>query len=177
MFHKLHYYDGFYLDGGFWDFVSGKARMRRRGMSRALGEMMSYGPWHSERNLFLWNYEWCKSHHVTRAFRPSMVVRTASVLKTVFLEYVYLHWNRYICFCENDARCMAAEEPNNPIDRLACDLYCFVDAEKNNYARFYFDETGPELDGYAIELAVLFSMQLEKDEFGGKTAYTFKCAK
>ena len=126
MFHKLHYYDDFYLDGGFWDSVSGKARMRRRGMSRALGEMMSYGPWHSERSLFLWNYEWCKSRHVTGAFRP-LAFCNASVCKAVFLEYVYLHWDRLTCFCENDARCMAAEEPGNPIDRLACDLQalCF----------------------------------------------------
>ena len=173
MFRKLHYYDDFYLDDGFWNAIAGKGRMRRKGLTKAVGEMPLYGSWcFGDRNSFLHNYEWCRLNGIVKSFRYVIPVQKACIL-----EYVYAHWRSDVYFCEGDARCMAVEELSNPFDRLARDVYCFVDSSGADYARFFLNETDAECDGYAIEVATLFNFDMDRECFGGKTVYSFKCAK
>ena len=169
MFHKLHYYDEFYLDDEFWDSVAGKVRIRKRGLTKAVGEMPLYGQWCYDKELFLHDYDWCKSHGIVKAFLCDDFPYKASIL-----EQVYIRWSPVIALSVNDARCDAVEKPN-PFDELAERLICFFDSDVNYYARYYFDEINDECDGYAIEVATLFDFEMEKDEFGSKTTYTFKC--
>lgn len=172
MFRKLHYYDDFYLDDGFWNAIDGKGRIRRKGLTKAIGEMPLYGSWcFSDRDSFLRNYEWCRSHGIVSSFRPDVVC------KTCVLENVYSHWKSDVNFCVDDARCMAVEEQGNPFDRLAECVICHVDLDGNHYARFFLDETDAECDGYAIEVAMLFNFDMDRECIGGRTVYIFKCAK
>ena len=172
MFHKLHYYDDFYLNDDFWDFVFGKTRLRKKGLSKAIGEMLLYGLWlHGDsRDVFMWNYDWCKSNDIVMSWRYG-----SGIDKTCILPNVSTHWKNNVCFCEGDARIKLAEDLNNPFIRLAKDAYCFVDSSKNDYARFFFDEIDDQCDGYAIEVATLFDFEMSKEELGSKTTYTFKC--
>ena len=172
MFNKLHYYDDFYLDDGFWNAIAGKGRMRRKGLTKAIGEMPLYGSWcFGDRNSFLHNYEWCRSHGIVNSFVLN------APYKACVLENVYKHWNSWIDFCEDDARCKAVEEQGNPLDRLAKGVVCHKDSDGNHYARFFLNETDAECDGYAIEVATLFNFDMEMEDVGGKTVYSFKCAK
>lgn len=167
MFHKLHYYDDFYLDDDFWNCVEGRCRMRRNGFSKAIGEMDLYGPWWSDRNVFLHNYEWCRSHRIVKSFcwhEPN---------KACLLENVYVRWNAKISFCEHDRRCFVVEN-DNPFDRFAVRVNCFVDDEKNHYARYFFDEIDDSCDGFAIEVAVLFGFKMDMEQIGSKTVYSFR---
>jgi len=172
MFRKLHYYDDFYLDDGFWNSIAGKGRMRRKGLTKAIGEMPLYGSWRfDDRDSFLHNYEWCRSHGIVSSFRID------TVCKACVLERVYVHWRSDIYFFEGDTRCMAVEEQGNPFDRLAKCVICHKDLEGNHYARFFLNETDAECDGYAIEVAMLFDFDIDRECVGGKTVYSFKRAK
>ena len=172
MFNKLHYYDDFYLDDGFWDAIAGKGRMRKKGLTKAIGEMPLYGSWcFGDRNSFLHNYEWCRSHGIVSSFRLD------AIYKVCVLERVYTHWRSDVYLCEDDARCKAVEEQGNPFDRLAKCVICHKDLGGNHYARFFFDEIDGECDGYAIEVAELFGFEMDKDEFGSRVAYSFKSMK
>ena len=172
MFRKLHYYDDFYLDDGFWNAIATKGRMRRKGLTKAIGEMPLYGSWcFSDRDSFLHNYEWCKLHGIMSSFLPD------ATCKACVLERLYVHWKSNVDFCEDDVRCMAVEEQGNPFDRLAECVICHKDFDGNDYARFVLDETDAECDGYAIEVAMLFNFDMNMECIGGKTVYSFKCAK
>ena len=170
MFHKLHYYDDFYLDDHFWDSVAGKARIRKRGLTKAVGEMPFYGQWCYDKELFLHDYDWCRSHGIVSSFRLDAIYKMCGVF-----ERVYTHWRSDVYLCEDDARCKVVEEQGNPFDRLVKRVICHKDSDGNHYARFFLNETDAECDGYAIEVATLFDFAMEKDEFGSKTTYTFKC--
>lgn len=175
MFRKLHYYDDFYLDDGFWNAIAGKGRMRRKGLTKAVGEMPLYGLWRfGDMDSFLHNYEWCRSHGIVNSF----VLNASYPYKAGVLENVYVHWKSDVYFCEGDARrCRAVEEQGNPFDRLAKCVVCHKDLDDNDYARFYFDGIDDECDGYAIEVSELFGFEMSKEEFGSRIAYTFKCLK
>ena len=169
MFHKLHYYDGFYLDDRFWDSVAGKGRMRRKGLTKAVGEMPLYGLWWNDHRLFMRNYEWCKSNGIVKSWQTTIEMMGYAIGNT------FLHWRNNVYFMEGDGRCRAVEDAWNPFRRLSGGIYCFEDALKNDYARFYFNGIDDETDGYAIEIASLFDFEMEKDEHGAKAIYTFKC--
>lgn len=174
MFRKLHFYDDFYLDDEFWRYISRKGSMKKRGLTKAIGEMLDYGRWsfNDSREVFMWNYDWCKSNGIVKSWYCSNGIR-----KTSILENIDIHWKNNVYFCEGDARIKVAEDLNNPFIRLAKDAYCFVDSSKNDYARFFFDEIDDECDGYAIEVSELFGFEMSKEEFGSRIAYTFKCLK
>lgn len=172
MFNKLHYYDDFYLDDGFWNAIATKGRMRRKGLTKAIGEMPLYGSWRfGDRDSFLHNYEWCRSHGIVSSFRPD------TTYKARVLEQVYNRWEFNVIFCEDDARCMVVEEQGNPFDRLAKCVICHKDFDGNHYARFFLDETDAECDGYAVEVATLFNFDMDMECVDGKTVYSFKRAK
>jgi hypothetical protein len=172
MFRKLHYYDDFYLDDGFWNSIAGKGRMRKKGLTKAIGEMPLYGSWRfCDRDSFLQNYEWCKLHGIVSSFLPDIVY------KARVLEGVYVHWESNVGLCEDDARCKVVEEQGNPFDRLAKGVICHKDSDGNDYARFFLNETDAECDGYVIEVATLFNFDVSRECVGGKTVYSFKCAK